>query len=261
MTPTDAQTPHEQVGLQFIVNNAFEGFSNTILSTRTKVLLIGGYIDQASAMKAYIARARPTMDRRRKLSAEDTAYVEGVEQYACSAQQYIDWVRVEGGQPIWHEALASYCTAFENCLKAIAVAFLLAQTSSKPNLKVQVKVPSKELTVARRQIAQQWSQTDGDLPRVQQFFQSHILSMKVANQFQFEFEIPELTWDLCSSAFKVRNAIVHNMGYMPYTVSLGNLDLHAAWPIELTQRAIADVATAFSEVLAPFDPKGIFRLI
>ena len=85
--------------------------------------------------------------------------------------------------------------------------------------------------------------------------------MKVANQFQFEFEIPELTWDLCSSAFKVRNAIVHNMGYMPYTVSLGNLDLHAAWPIELTQRAIADVATAFSEVLAPFDPKGIFRLI
>ena len=71
MTPTDAQTPHEQVGLQFIVNNAFEGFSNTILSTRTKVLLIGGYIDQASAMKAYIARARPTMDRRRKLSAEE----------------------------------------------------------------------------------------------------------------------------------------------------------------------------------------------
>lgn len=52
----------EQVSLEFIVDNAHETFVKTILSTRTKVLLIGGFVDEASAIKAYLAKTKPHID-------------------------------------------------------------------------------------------------------------------------------------------------------------------------------------------------------
>lgn len=62
----------------------------------------------------------------------------------------------------------------------------------------------------------------------------------------------EKDWDVCTAAFQVRNANVHNLGVMPSTVSLGSLELHASWLIELTQTALAEVGDAFSKILEPF---------
>jgi len=140
----------EQVGLQFIIDNAHEQFAKTVLSTRTKVLLIGGYVDESTALKAYLRRHRPEIDRRKKISEYDSAYLDLAEEYAQSAQEYIEWVRADAGQPIYREALVSYTTAFENCLKAIAMAFVLAEGRADAALNAQVKIPSIELSTARR---------------------------------------------------------------------------------------------------------------
>ena len=38
-----------------------------------------------------------------------------------------------------------------------------------------------------------------------------------------------------------------------WTVSVGRLDLHASWQVELNQTALADVAKSFSKILEPFE--------
>lgn len=248
----------EQVSLEFIVKNAFDNFTKAVLFTRTKVLLIGGYVDQSAAMKAYLFRTRPDIDRRRKLGVEDENYVSMVESYAADADQYINWVRLEGGQPVWRDALVSYCSAFENCLKAIAVAFMLSefQTETWPN--AQVIIPSEDLTRARRKISKQWSEVEGDMPKVRQFFEAAVRSRKAAKHFYaLKNDLSEPDWEICSTAFQVRNAIIHNLGYMHQSVSLGKLDLYASWQIELNQQAAATVADAFSRALSPFDPNSL----
>ena len=67
-----------------------------------------------------------------------------------------------------------------------------------------------------------------------------------------DVEVPEIDWEICSSAFQVRNAIVHNLAVMPHAVTLGKLELHAGWPVELTQMALADVNRALTRILEPF---------
>lgn len=248
----------EQVSLEFIVENAYESFAKTILSTRTKVLLIGGYIDQTSAVKAYLSKKRSSIDRRKKLNQEDESYVSMVEQYACDADEYVNWVRSEDGLPVWRDALVSYCTAFENCLKAIAVAFLLADRQFDTGLRSQVIIPSEELTRARRAISKQWSDADGDMPKVRNFFESGIRLKNAAKRYYgLANDVSEADWEICSAAFQVRNAIVHNLGFMPHSVSLGTLDLHASWSVELDQKSIAVVGKSLSKILEPFDPLSL----
>lgn len=250
-----SKTQVEQVSLEFIVSNAYESFAKAVLSTRTKVLLIGGYTSEANAIKSYLTRTRPQIDRRKKLNSDDDAYVSTVEAYAAYADEYIKWIRSEGGQPLLKEALVSYCTGFENCLKSIAVAFLLEERAPTPGLGAQILIPSEDLSRSRRAISKQWSEVDGDLPKVQLFFESSIMRRRAAKwHLQYLKEIADVDWEMCSSAFQVRNALVHNLGVMHQSVSLGNLDLHASWPIELNQQAVADVAGTFLKILRTFDP-------
>jgi len=82
--------------------------------------------------------------------------------------------------------------------------------------------------------------------------------MKAAKHFPIAEGSSAMDWQLCSAAFRVRNALVHNLGYMPESEVLGDLDLHAGWAIELSQPAVAHVAEAFSIVLRPFGPDRWF---
>jgi hypothetical protein len=259
MANTQAQ---EQVTLEFVIKEAHGQFSKTMLSTRTKVILIGGFKDEATAIKAYLARARPNVDRRKNLSDDDAQYVRAVEQYAESARKYVEWIRNDGGHAIWREALVAYCTAFENCLKAIALALYLLEQRPKEGLSSQILVPSSELSAARRIISKRWSEEDFEIPRVRRFFE-HYLTTPTSDRFfpGVTKPIDDSIWDICSAAFQVRNALVHNLGFMPQTVQLGEVTLHASWEVELTQTALKSVAEAFDRVLQPFGTDGFLLIL
>lgn len=164
----------EQVSLEFMIENAQETFEKTTLATRAKVILIGGFADEATAVKSFLSRKKPDLNRRKKLSPEDANYVWWIEQYAVDAKKYVDWVRSEGGVPVLNDALVSYCSAFENCLKAVGIAFLLAEQRDDKGLKAQVLVPGPELRQARKVVSWQWLNTDEEMPRVRSFFESAI---------------------------------------------------------------------------------------
>ncbi len=244
----------EQVSLEYLVENAEDAFAKTVLSTRTKVILIGGFVDEAGAVKSYMARTKPEIDRRKKLNASDSAYVGLVEEYAAAASEYVKWVRSEDGQPVLREALVSYCTAFENCLKTIAVAFLLADGRADASLNHQVLISSEDLRWARRSISKLWNEAaEGEHSKVRNFFEAAIRKKRCAESYvELANEVPDGDWDCCTAAFDVRNAIVHNLGVMRWTVTLGKLDLHAGWPVELNQPAVESVADALRNILAPF---------
>lgn len=110
--------------------------------------------------------------------------MDAVERYASDAREYVDWVRSEDGQPVWREALVSYCTAFENCLKAIAVAFSIADSRADAGLRSRVIIPSGDLTKARRKISEFWRKADdGEFPKVRNFFESCIRSRPCAKRY------------------------------------------------------------------------------
>ncbi len=249
----DDRPTQEQVTLEFVIEQAHLQFAKTLLSTRTKVLLIGGFKDEATAVKAYLSRSRPGIDGRRKLSVEDEHHVRAVETYAVSARQYIDWIREDGGHPIWREALVGYCVAFENCLKAVALALYLLDESPDLGLSSQILVPSSRLSAARRVVSKRWQQDEADIPRVQRFFETYLTTDQAKLFYPRISKLPpDSVWEICASAFQVRNALVHNLGFMPQTVQLGEITLHASWQVELTQAALKSVADAFEEVLCAF---------
>ena len=241
--------------MQFMVDNAYRTFESSVLSTETKVLLVGAFTDEATAVKSYLKRRRPDIDLRRKLSVEDEDYVSRVERYAASAKIYIDWVRAEGGNPIWKEAVVSYCTAFENCLKSIAVAFHLANTSNSSDLMVEVYVPSGELRNAIERITTDWNSRRLGIKKSKAFFDEFIFGVRPPNVYQslLNHSVDEF-WEIAVAANRVRNDIVHNLARMSTQEQLGSLLLHPNWPIELTEGSVAVVGNAFCRIMKPFDP-------
>lgn len=252
---TNDKVQFEQVSLEFIIENSYKNFEKSISSVKTKIFLINGFVDKDSAIKAALKRRKPQIDRRKKLSDVDENYISLLEEYAADAEEYISWVRSENGVPLYKDALVSYCTAFENCLKSIALAFFLAENELDANLSAQIIIPSEKLTRARREITKQWDEKyQGDLPKVQNFFELTILGKRAANKYSnlTDGSVSEVDWQICSAAFQLRNIIVHNLGFINKQIDLGERSFHPAWPIELDKLDDALVRNTFLKILSPF---------
>lgn len=248
------ETSHEQFSPEIWVERAYHDFSMAMIGTTAQLVLIGGFENEQTATKAWLKRRRPGIDRRRKLSPTDANLVEFIEDSAADTSKYVEWLRTEEGQPLYRNALVSYCEAFENCLKKIAVSFNLVECSSKIGGPAQIIVTSKDFKVARRKIETSWKQaTDQDEPRVKVFFESCVRSSPPPRSYpNLSDPISDETWDTCGAAFQIRNKVLHTFGYVDRTIYLGATTLHAGDTLELSLSDLRRVREAFDIVLSPF---------
>lgn len=249
--------PIEQVALEHLIGNAYETFEKSLLSISGRVVLWGSFTDEKQLAERYFSSKGKTnlLDRRRKLSEADLRFKEEIEYAANEALDYVKWVRARSGQPILQESLVTYCAAFENCLKIIAVAFLLAEGGPRGGLRKQIYVPGPELKRARAAVDKAWGNSlNNEIPRVQFFFEREIRN-KNPDESRFEFpEVSAANWSICGSAFKLRNAILHSMGRLSEQIELGEEIFHPGWDVELSARSLRVTKDAFGTVLWPFGP-------
>ena len=250
----DPKASHEQFSPEIWVERAYRDFSMAMIATTAQLILIGGFENEQTAIKAYLKRKHPGIDRRRKLSQTDSNLVEFIEDCGADTRKYVEWLRTEDGQPLFRSAVVSYCEAFENCLKKIAVAFNLIECTSKIGGPAQIIVTSNDFKVARRRIEGYWKQaTDQDEPRVKVFFESCVRSSAPPCSYpSLSKLISEETWDTCGAAFQIRNKVLHTFGYVDRTIDLGSTTLHAGDTLELVLRDLRRVREAFDLVLSPF---------
>ena len=248
----------EQVSLTFLVENAYNTFSNTLNSTSAKVLMLGGFSTEEDAIKAYlIARDKKYLSDRRKkvINPDDQRLLNILDQYAMDTKNYVQWVRGQAGLPVWQEAIVTYCTAFENCLKDVAIAFFLAEKNKPAGLTTQIYVPSEELRFARNEIRNGWDNSRKDeTPKVQSFFQNYVCAKNPKNsQYVLPPNVTNQDWEICSAAFQIRNAIVHDLGRMRISVFIGDEAFHANWEADISANTIAVIKRTFQKIMSPFE--------
>jgi hypothetical protein len=252
----------EQISLESIIRRAYESFAMSLLATRTMTLLIGGFSDAATAERDYLANRRPDIDVAQELSLQDSAFVSVVKEYAIDAELYVAWVRERNGAPFWESTLIAYCRAFEHCLKSIAVALHIASIKSSSDLSILINLPSQELMIARRRIGRIWVFANNDIaqPKIQSFFEATInVTLPKALNINLMNTTAQSDWDNASKAFQIRNAIVHNLGVMPQSLSLGGVEFYAGWPISLTEKSVSEVRVSLEKILEPFRSDNLDR--
>jgi hypothetical protein len=193
----------------------------------------------------------------KSFSTEEAALKATVEFGAAEAEEYIAWVRKHDGQPILREMLISYCTAFENCLKNVALVFSLANKKTQ-GLNGQVFVPGEQFRNALHDIDDRWRAAgSAEAGRAEQFFDSEIQRINV-DSARFKF-LPTnaFEWHACRAAFQARNALVHSLGRPFQTIEIDGTPLPAGWEIHLSPKQLSAVEGAFKKILWPLSPLNV----
>lgn len=252
----------EQVALSHVLDNAYEEFEFSVQSVSARFVLWGSFRDAADLQFNYFEAKdkKHLLDGRRtakSLRAEELTLKEDVEFAAAEAEKYVAWVRKHGGQPILREMLVSYCTAFENCLKNVALVFALANKKTQ-GLNGQVFIPGDQYRNALHDIRDRWRAAgSADRSRAEQFFESEIQRVNVdSDRFKF-LPINSPEWDVCRAAYQARNALVHQLGRPSETIEIDGSPLPAGWEIQLTPKHLLAVQQAFKTILWPLDPLNL----
>lgn len=219
-------------------------------SIRAKVLLLGAFTTEEAAIEAFLrSRGRADLlDRRRRFDAKDAAYLENVQAYANDAADYVKWLRDSDGAHAFNESLVSYCSALENFLKGIAIAFRLAQG----RFDTQVYVPSENYRRVRNGIMRDW-----DCERkngIQAFFDKYINNARPPDApYHLPHIIDEEVWNRCSAAFQLRNSIVHNLGRASETIEFESWIFIAGDFVQIPEQMLHRVRIGFEKIVRPFE--------
>ena len=255
-------TPVEQVDLRRIVELAHREFDKGLLSTNAKYLLWGSFSSADELVQRFLqAKGLDELaDRRRTArtrTQQENDRLEWIEAYAAEAQDYVTWARENQGQPILREALVTYCTLFEGCLKNVSLAFRLAAEKQR-GLDDRVFIPGDQYRRALKAVKSEWlnSASEGQ-SRARTFFRSHVLAKNPDPASYPASLTEEVDWQRCDAAFHLRNAVVHQMSRPSLQVELGGSVFSPGWPIELRQKDLQVVESAMRSVMHQFGPFAI----
>lgn len=249
------QARSEQIAIQRLLANAYETLDKQLLSISGKVVLWGSIDSKDGLRDRYLLNKgkKSLLDRRRRLTLEEENEWIEVDNAASAAWDYLQWARNDSGQPIARESLVMYWSAFENCLKSVATAFLVATGREVRQIEGQIFVPLSALNAARRKIRDQWSSREFQLaPKGKLFFETAIVQR---NCFPGRFKFTQLDvgiWDRIGAAYQARNAIVHSMGLATEQFDFGGRSLYPGDRVELEASVLRQVAKDFRTVLEPF---------
>ena len=251
--------------LNNLLDNAYKEFTHSVHSVGARIVLWGSFKDSDHLQKNYFsARDKKHLsDARRSkksLSDEEARQKRAVEIFSSMAQEYRDWARQNDKQPILREMLVSYCSAFEACLKNVALVFALAK-NKKGDLQKQVFVPGDEFRRTLSDVKENWNASgkdaavkDGVRSRAEHFFFCHIADVNPdVNLFKF-LPMEAEAWRTCHAAFLARNAIVHQLGRPEKQIEIAGETLHPLWDMDLSTNQLIAVEKAFREIIFPIDP-------
>ena len=255
----------EQVALSHLLDNAYIEFKQSVHSAGARFVLWGSFKDAADLQKNYLSakEKKQLSDARRNaksLSENEVLLKAAVEAAAIEAEEYRSWARQHSAQPILREMLVSYCSAFEACLKNVALVFSLANIKVQ-SLERQVFVPSDQFRKTLSDVKDKWRASgDADRSRAECFFSKHIAGCN-PDLKRFSFLPSDAhEWRTCHAAFLARNAIVHQLGRPSVQIVLADEVIHPGWEIDLSLKQLQAVKDAFHTILNPLDPFNLLLL-
>ncbi|MFC7460694.1 hypothetical protein [Hydrogenophaga defluvii] len=245
----------EQVPLRRLLENAYEQFSQSLHSANARFVLWASFRDADDLQQHYFStkgKLHLVDKRRNELSLTDDELVlkNVVQRSSIEAAEYVEWARLQNGQPILQEMLVSYCSAFEACLKNVALVCKLA-SSKRGGLDDQVFVPGPQFSRVVRELKDAWNDArpDDEKSRAEVFFESFIQSCSHPDSNINILHSTSPEWSVCRSAFVLRNAIVHQLGRPSQQVELGLSTFHPGWEMQLTPKDVDFVKNALLRIL------------
>ncbi len=255
----------EQIALRLFLESSYEDFSRTLLSTNALFVLWGSFIDADDLAKRYLKLKGKSelADQRRSaasLPKTDVSLRNQVQTASTEAADFLEWARQNGGgQPLLRESLVRYCTAFETCLKNVALSFRLA-SELQLTLDGAVFVPSRQFSRTLKDVTEQWSQSrDRERSRAAVFFDESIVQVN-PEPLRYRF-LPSDNeeWTSCSAAFELRNAVVHELARPARQIELGESIFEPRVEIELRTSDLAMVRKSMERILFPLDPLSLLE--
>lgn len=245
----------EQIAIERLLDNAYEIFDQQLLSISGSVVLWGSVGSSEELRDRYLSNKgkKTLLDRRHRLTADEELEWIDFDNAARDAWNYLQWAKKHLGQPIARQSLIAYFTAFENCLKSIAIAFSVTSSAQAKRVDGQFFVPLSILNEARRRIGKQWSSKEyRDGPKGKLFFENEIVRKNPFPSHYVFRPLDEDVWNRIGVVYKVRNAIVHSMRLAQEQFDFDGRSLYAGDEIEVQARALRAIAVDFRKVLDPF---------
>lgn len=244
----------EQIALGLLIENAYEVFDKGLMGVAGRMILWGSFDDSGQLARRYFqADGRAMLDKRRLqipgLTKE--GFLFGAEIHSLEALEYKKWAKERDGQPIYYEALTTYCSSLENFLKTVAVGFHLSKGKS---LDGQIYVSLEKFTSAHKTIREAWDKKCDKSKRVQDFYEKWVVRETPATSGYIFSEISEKSWADTLGAFKLRNAIAHSMARLSEDVEIGESYFRCG-VLDLDQNILKCIARNFRNIVLPFDPK------
>ncbi len=245
----------EQVAVQRLIDNAAEYFENSLMAINGRIVLWGSFEDSNQLSKRYLSRQVKVQPSVHRTKTDQAAYKSTLTQAAEDAASYRDWAKQHGTQPILRECLVSYCTALENFLKALAIAFNIASSGANVlGFNKLIFIPGTEFRNATKLIKDAWekrleSRTD---IRAEIFHNAHIYGKHPISCGYVVESIDKEIWKICAAAFQIRNAIVHGMARHHERIELGEYQFEAGQGIDLEANHLQHIQRAFKTFLSPF---------
>lgn len=255
----------EQLVLSRLLDIAYEDFQQSLLSASGHAVLWRSFSSVEDLTRNYLLTNGKShlADRRkteRSWTEDERQLLTRVRAAAKDATIYLKWaVNEEGGQPILRNGLVSYCVAFENCLKAVALVFSLADGRTE-GLSKQVFVPSRKFARALNSVGESWKEAGRfHRPsfRAKKFFENFLV-VRNPDESRYHFDLvserAQVNWKNCEAAFELRNAIVHQLARPSEQVELGERKFFANEKIEVTVGDLAIMSNSMKIILYPLDP-------
>lgn len=248
----------EQIAIGRLLDNAYETFDQQLLSISGLIVLWGSVGSSDELRDRYLNNKgkKTLLDRRHRQTEDEENEWIAFDDAARDAWNYLQWAKKHSGQPIARESLIAYFTSFENCLKSIATAFLVASYGEAVRVDGQIFVPLLALNKARRKIGELWrSREYRDGPKGKLFFENEIVQK---NPFpsHYVFHLIDMNvWDRIGAAYKARNAIVHLMGFATEQFDFGKGSFYPGDEIEVDAASLRTLAGDVRKVLDPFRTK------
>ena len=179
-----------------------------------------------------------------------------------------DSLRGEAGEPVLRDALVGYCAAFENALKAVALAFRVAD-ACKENASASF-VEGAKLKKMRRDVGDCWkaaakSAAGGEPCGAERFYVDYVFKKNPCPD-KWPFKQPSDVsfakynyWPDVAMAFKLRNKILHQNGYLDERLEIAGQVMHESAEVQLEMRVVNRVDAAFRSLLDPMDTESMAR--
>jgi len=256
---TDLHKSVEQVALSLLLENAYEDFEHNLFSVGTRFLLWGSFDSESMLLGNYFkSKKKPELNDQRRsdrnLSREDYQLKVQASLAASEAWKYYEWSNKNNRQPILRDCLISYCSAFENCLKNVALVFKLAK-SKKFGIEDQVFVPGDQFTKALKDINSEWEHAGDDKKfRQRVFYDTYVCELNpIQRKYSFlKSDIKNQSeWETYEVAVKLRNAVIHQLGRCVTQECIDGHIFPAMQEIELNGRDLEKISTAIKKIMEP----------